>query len=173
MDPITIAMGLAQFAPGIIKWITGSEKAEAAAAKVVDIAKAATGQSTGEAALITLKADPNAVIAFRQSVMANEAELDKAFLLDRQNARGRDVAIVQAGRYNWRADVLAVLAVGGLVLCVFFIARDAGLPERAVNAIMFVAGVLASAVRDVYGFEFGSSRSSQVKDGTISELSKR
>ena len=173
MDPITIAMGLAQFAPGIIKWITGSEKAEAAAAKVVDIAKAATGQSTGEAALITLKADPNAVIAFRQSVMANEAELDKAFLLDRQNARGRDVAMVQAGRYNWRADVLAVLAVGGLVLCVYFIARDAGLPERAVNAIMFVAGVLASAVRDVYGFEFGSSRSSQVKDGTISELSKR
>jgi hypothetical protein len=172
MDPITIAMGLAQFAPGIIKWITGSEKAESAATKIVDIAKAATGQSTGEAALITLKADPNAVIAFRQSVMANEADLDKAFLLDRQNARGRDVAIVQAGRYNWRADVLAVLAVGGLVLCVYFIARDAGLPERAVNAIMFVAGVLASAVRDVYGFEFGSSRSSQVKDGTISELAK-
>lgn len=172
MDPITIAMGLAQFAPGVIKWITGSDKAEAAATAVVDLAKAATGQSTGEAALVALKADPNAVIAFRQSVMANEAELDKAFLLDRQNARGRDVAIAQAGRYNWRADVLAVLAVGGLVLCVYFIARDAGLPERAVNAIMFVAGVLASAVRDVYGFEFGSSRSSQIKDDSIRNLTK-
>ena len=62
--------------------------------------------------------------------------------------------------------------VGGLVLCVYFIARDAGLPERAVNAIMFVAGVLASAVRDVYGFEFGSSRSSQTKDATINNLTK-
>lgn len=71
------------------------------------------------------------------------------------------------------ADILAILAVGGLVLCVYFIARDAGLPERAVNAIMFVAGVLASAVRDVYGFEFGSSRSSHKKDDTISEMLKR
>lgn len=82
------------------------------------------------------------------------------------------MAIVQAGRYNWRGDVLAVLAVGGLVLCVYFIARDAELPEHAVNAIMFVAGVLATAVRDVYGFEFGSSRSSQVKDATIRDPSK-
>ena len=104
--------------------------------------------------------------------MNNDTDLEKACLGDRQNARARDVAIVQAGRYNWRADVLAVLAVGGLVLCVYFIARDAGLPERAVNAIMFVAGVLGSAVRDVYGFEFGSSRSSQTKDATINNLTK-
>lgn len=172
MDPITIAMGLAQFAPGIIKWITGSDKAEAAATKVVEIAKAATGQPTGEGALTALRTDPALAIAFQQAVMANEAELDKAFLADRQNARGRDVSLAQVGRYNWRADVLAVLAVGGLVLCVYFIARDAELPERAVNAIMFVAGVLASAVRDVYGFEFGSSRSSQIKDGTIQNLTK-
>lgn len=99
-------------------------------------------------------------------------DMDKASLADLASARARDVAYVSAARYNWRADVLAILAVGGLVACVYFIARDAGLPERAVNAIMFVAGVLASAVRDVYGFEFGSSRSSQIKDATISNLSK-
>lgn len=171
MDPISIAMGLAQFAPGIIKWITGSDKAEAAAGKVVEIAQAVTGK-VGPDALDALKADPALVLQFRQAVMANEADLDKAFLVDRQDARARDVAYVQSGRYNWRGDVLAVLAVGGLVTCVYFVARDAGLPERAVNAIMFVAGVLASAVRDVYGFEFGSSRSSQAKDATINNLTK-
>ena len=35
---------------------------------------------------------------FRKAVMANEADLDKAYLADRQNARGRDVALAQAGR---------------------------------------------------------------------------
>jgi hypothetical protein len=172
MDPITIAMGLAQFAPTLIKWITGSDKAEAAAGKVVEIAQAVTGTTSGDAALKAIQADPNLALQFRQSVLASETELDKAFLVDRQDARARDVAYVQAGRYNWRGDVLAILAVGGLVTCVYFVARDAGLPERAVNAIMFVAGVLASAVRDVYGFEFGSSRSSQTKDQTINNLTK-
>lgn len=172
MDPISIAMGLAQFAPSIVKWITGSDKAEAAAGRIVDIANNVTGLPTGDASLRVIAMDPQLAMQFRQAVMANEADLDKAFLVDRQNARARDVAMVQAGRYNLRADVLAVLAVGGLVACVYFVARDAGLPERAVNAIMFVAGVLASAVRDVYGYEFGSSRSSQTKDATINNLSK-
>lgn len=166
MDPISIAMGLAQFAPSIIKWITGSDKAGEAASKVVDIAAAVTGKQ-GSDALDALKADPALAIQFRQAVMANEADLDKAYLVDRQDARKRDVALAQAGRYNWRADVLAVLSVGGLVVCMWFIAKDSSMPERAVNAIMFVAGVLAAAVRDVYSFEFGSSRGSKEKDEII------
>ncbi len=173
MDPVTIALALAgQFAPSIIKYFTNSDTAEAVAGQVIDIAKTVTGKGTVPEAEAALKADPALAIQFKMSVMENDSNLEKAFLADRQNARARDVAIVQAGRYNWRADVLAVLAVGGLVLCVYFIARDAGLPERAVNAIMFVAGVLASAVRDVYGYEFGSSRSSQTKDATINNLTK-
>lgn len=173
MDPITIALALAgQFAPDIIRYFTNSDTAGSVAGKVIDIAKTVTGKGTPDEAMAAMKADPALAIQFKTAVMANDTDLEKAYLGDRQNARARDVAIVQAGRYNWRADVLAVLAVGGLVLCVYFIARDSGLPERAVNAIMFVAGVLASAVRDVYGFEFGSSRSSQTKDMTINNLSK-
>lgn len=172
MGVIPIAMGLAQFAPQIIKWITGSDKAEDAATAVVDIARKVTGQGEEDAALKAIQENPAMAMQFRMAVMANEADLDKAFLADRQDARSRDVEYVKHGRYNWRADVLSILAVGGLVLCVWFIAKDANLPERAVNAIMFVAGVLASAVRDVYGFEFGSSRSSKNKDETISNLIK-
>lgn len=168
-DPISIAMGLAQFAPQVIKWISGSDKAAEAAAKVVQIAEAVTGKQ-GPEAVEALKADPALVLQFRQAVMANETELDKAYLADRADARKRDVAITQAGRYNWRGDLLALLAVGGLVLCVWFVARDTEMPERAVNAIMFVAGVLAAAVRDVYNFEFGSSRGSKSKDDVIARF---
>lgn len=169
MDPITIAMGLAQFAPAILKWITGSDKAAEAAGKVVEIAQAVTGK-TGPDAVAALQADPALVLQFRQAVMANETDLDKAYLVDRADARKRDTAFISAGRYNWRGDLLSLLAVGGLVFCVWFIARDADMPERAVNAIMFVAGVLAAAVRDVYGFEFGSSRGSKEKDEALFKL---
>lgn len=168
-DPISIAMGLAQFAPQVIKWISGSDKAAEAAGKVVQIAEAVTGKQ-GPQAVEALKADPALVLQFRQAVMANEAELDKAYLADRADARRRDVALAQAGRYNWRGDLLALLAVVGLVLCVWFVARDTEMPERAVNAIMFVAGVLAAAVRDVYNFEFGSSRGSKSKDEVIARF---
>lgn len=164
MNPITIAMGLAQFAPAVVKWLTGSDKAGEAAGTVVEIAKAVTGQADGAAALSALKADPALAIEFKKAVMANEAELDKAYLADRQDARRRDVAFVQAGRRNGRADILAILAVGALVFCVWMVAANPALPSGAREAIMFVAGVFAAAVRDVYGFEFGSSRGSKEKD---------
>jgi hypothetical protein len=35
---------------------------------------------------------------------------------------------------------------------------------------MFVAGVLAAAVRDVYSFEFGSSRGSRDKDNVLASM---
>ena len=166
MDPITIAMGLAQFAPQIIKWVTGSDKAGEAAGKVIEIAQQVTGKQ-GPDALEAIKADPAVALQFRQAVMANEADLDKAFLADRQDARKRDVALAMAGRKNHRADILAVLAVGSLMLCVWIVASNPALPGGAREAIMFVAGVFAAAVRDVYSFEFGSSRGSKEKDEII------
>lgn len=91
---------------------------------------------------------------------------------DVASARDRDREFIRAGQHNYRADILAALAVVGLVTCVYFIAADAMLPERAVNAIMFVAGVLAAAVRDVYGFEFGSSRGSKDKDDALRDMTR-
>lgn len=167
MDPISTALALAQFAPQIVRWVTGSEKAEQAANTVVSMAKVVTGKTEADEAVAAIKADPALALQFQQAVMQTEADMDKAYLADRQDARKRDVEYVKAGRWNWRADFLATLSVAGLVLCVWFIARDAEMPERAVNAIMFVAGVLAAAVRDVYGYEFGSSRGSREKNDLL------
>ena len=173
MDPFSIALGLAQFAPQLIRWVTGSDKSAAVAEKVVDIAKVVTGKTNPEEMLAEMKANVQAQAEFQRFVVENESELEKAYLQDRQDARKRDTEFVKAGRWNYRADILALLAVSGLVICVWFIARDSGLPERAVNAIMFVAGVLASAVRDVYGFEFGSSRGSKDKDEMVKALTTK
>ena len=169
MDPVTIAFGLAQYAPSIIKWLSGSEKAEEAAQKVIDVARVVTGKDDASEAVEAIRADPAVLMQFRQAMANIEADMDRAYLADRQNARGRDVAFVQAGRWNIRADLLALLSVTGLIVCVWFVARDSSLPERAVNAIMFVAGTLAACVRDVFAFEFGSSRGSRDKDAIIAD----
>lgn len=169
MDPVTIAFGLAQYAPSIIKWLSGSDKAEEAAKKVIDVARVVTGKQDASEAVQAIQADPAMLMQFRQAMAGIEADMDRAYLADRQNARGRDVAFVQAGRWNIRADLLALLSVTGLIVCVWFVARDSSLPERAVNAIMFVAGTLAACVRDVFAFEFGSSRGSREKDAILAD----
>jgi hypothetical protein len=135
------------------------------------LVKQATGTDDPATALAQLQQNPEAMVKLREIAAANEASVrDHLFRMeqlvfnDLADARKRDTAFVSTGRWNWRADILAVLAVGGLVTCVWFIARDSDMEERAVNAIMFVAGVLAAAVRDVYSFEFGSSRGSKEKD---------
>ncbi len=74
MPLIPIAMALAQFAPMIAGWLGGS-KAEDAAAKVVGVAQAVTGQSAPDAALAALQADPNLALQFQKAVLEQQARL--------------------------------------------------------------------------------------------------
>lgn len=171
MDPISIAFGLAQFAPQIIKWITGSDKAAEAAEKVVDIAEAVT-QEHGPHALEALKADPALVLQFRQAVMASEADLDKAYLADRADARKRDTKFIETGTRNVRADFMFVLAV--LVTCalVWVVWKDQGINEYVKGIFTLVLGRFLGYLDNIYSFEFGSTRSSKTKDTTIENLTR-
>ena len=172
MDPITTAMALAQFAPQIIRWVTGSDKAAEAAGKVVDIAEAVTGQG-GMAAVDALRADPAMVLQFRTSLMQVEADLDKAYLADRADARARDVALAQAGRNNRRADVMIVGAVVGLLACLFVLVRFQGqVPGEVVGIVSTIAGLFGACLRDAFQFEFGSSRGSADKTDLIARMQR-
>ena len=72
MDPITIALGLAQFAPSLIKWLGGGPKSVAIANQAVSIAQTVTGAGTGDAALTALKADPALADKYAEAVLAQE-----------------------------------------------------------------------------------------------------
>lgn len=170
MDPITVAMGLATYAPQIVKWLSGSDKAAEIASTVVDVAKTVTGQQDGAAALETLKADPGKVLEFRQALAAQEADIEKAYLQDRQDARKRDIALAQAGAPNRRADVMVALDVVGLISClaVLVVFRE-NLPGEVVGILSTVAGIFGACLRDAHQFEFGSSRSSQNKDALLAQ----
>lgn len=171
MDPISIAMSLAQFAPAIIRWVTGSDKAAEAAGTVVEIAKQVTGKETGDAALGALQVDPALQVQFRTSLLRHESEMDSMYLADRQDARARDVALVQAGVRNRRADIMVLCAALGLLAClgalVFY--RDK-IPGEAATLIGTIASIFGLCLRDAFQFEFGSSRGSQIKDETLKNL---
>lgn len=171
---INIALALAPVVPEILRWITGKDDSKAAevAEQVVGVAEAVTGKFGMEAAE-AVRANSELMVKFRTRVLEIDADMEQAYLADRQSARNRDVELARAGRPNYRADLLAFLSVTGLVACVWFVARDTSLEERAVNAIMFVAGTLAACVRDVFAYEFGSSRGSANKQAELQSLMDR
>jgi len=174
MDPITVAMALAQFAPWLTKLLTGSDKAAEVAGKVVTVAQAVTGAPTPSAALAAIQADPSKVLEFQQAIAAQQIDLEKAYLEDRADARAHDIGVrkLDGGR-NHRADVMVGLDVVGLISCLAVLVVFKGqLPGEVVGIVSTVAGIFGACLRDAHQFEFGTSRSSQNKDEIISNLSK-
>lgn len=172
MDPITIAMGLAQFAPGIIKLLTGSDKAADVAADVIGIAQKATGTATGADALDKLRADPTAVMNFQAAMAAQQADLEKAYLADTADARARDVELKKAGHTNHRANVLSGCAVLLVLFCLLVIVWKADMNEFAKGGITLILGRALGWVEQIFSFEFGTTRASKTKDDTIKALSR-
>ncbi len=173
MDPITIALALAsQFAPGIIKYFTNSETAGDVAGKVIDIAKTVTGKGTPDDALEALRLDPALALQFKTSVMANDTDLEKAYLADRQSARQRDTAFLSAGTRNYRADFMFVLAVTVICWLVWLIWKDPSINEYMKGIFTLVLGRFLGYLDNIYNFEFGTTRASKTKDNTIENLTR-
>jgi hypothetical protein len=165
------ALGLASFAPLITRWLEG-DKAQEAAAKAVSLAQTITGALDPLEAFQKLQGNADLASEFQKAIIQAEMELELATLKDRQHARMRDMSITNVKRSNIRADILAIGASGGLFLCLVFLAYFKPLPE-AIGVISTVAGVLGACLKDVYAFEFGSSRGSKEKDDTVAALMER
>lgn len=170
MNPALIAgaVELAKFAgPRIGRWLggeAGEEVAHRTAKAVTGTARAITGVDDVDEAKRRIQMDPELQARFEVEMADREYELERAYLADRQDARKRDVALRTAGYTSIRADVLALIAIVGLVGLVWmmvFVEIPAG-PGR--DILLMLSGALVSVVKDVYAFEFGSSRGSKEKD---------
>lgn len=170
--PILAAAGaLIEFAPDIARWIGGDDAGDAAD-KVVGLAQKVTGAGDPQSAVDMIKANPEMAMAFEKSINDHKAEMDQMYLKDRGDARQRDIAIQDKRGRNTRADVLAFSAIGGLISLIWillFIQIPDG-PAR--DVLLLLSGALITIVKDVYGFEFGSSRGSKDKDGLIGAFKK-
>lgn len=105
MDPITIALTLAKFAPSLIKWVTGSDKASAVAQKAVDIAQVVTGKSTPADAVAALSADPNLAMQYAKAVLDQDvafAQLAAQNAADVNKTMQAESASEHWPTYSWR-----------------------------------------------------------------------
>jgi len=169
---IPIAMQLAQFAPSIIKLLTGSSKAAEVAGHVVNIAQTVTGTTSPEAAVSAIQADPGKMLDFQLAMMDKQQALETAYLGDVQNARGRDVELAKAGQVNYRANALAggagLLVIGCLVIVVWASQMD----DFAKATITLILGRSLGWIEQIFSFEFGTTRANKTKDDTINNLTK-
>jgi hypothetical protein len=167
---IQAALALAQFTPKIAKWLSGT-KAESISQRIVDIAKSITHTTDESQAIEILKSDKNMYALFQQALINSEREIELAIIKDKENARKRDIAIINAGKRNKRADIMVVCAALGLISCLMIICVFRyELPGEVVGIISTIAGIFGSCLKDAYNFEFGSSRGSKEKDQTVASI---
>lgn len=166
------ALEIAKFAlPEAVKWLSGSEKAGEVAEQVVDLARQVTGtvDMPLDSTMSALKADPNKVLELRAQFAQIEAQLEMAYLEDRKDARKRDVAFVEKGMPNIRANMMILGDVVGLVVCILVLVKFPELPGEVRGIISTIAGVFGLGLRDAHQFEFGSSRGSEQKTRLLAQ----
>ena len=168
MPLLPIVMAMAQFAPSVMRFFGAGQASTAVAEQVANVAQSVTGATTPAEALEMLKANAQLQLAFQQRVLELDASMEQAYLADVQNARARDVAYVQKGLHNTRADVMVLCDVIGLVACLAvlgFLRKD--IPPEVVTLLTTIAGIFGLCLRDAHTFEFGSSRGSREKDALM------
>lgn len=170
---VPIAMALAQFAPTLLRYFGAGEASAQVAEKVVDIAQAVTGGKTPEEALAKMREDAAAQRQFDLAVMQREGELEQAYIQDRANARERDLEIQKARGRNTRGDILAYLAVGALIGTIATLFLVTEIPDSSEKLLYSLLGALIMIVKDVYSFEFGSSKDSQRNAQAVADMLKQ
>ena len=169
---IPIAMQLAQFAPSLIKLLSGSDKAEEVASKVIDVAKAITGTDDGAAAVAAIQADPQKMLEFQLAVSAQKIEWERMYLADVQNARAMQVAaLTQDDIFSKRfvyyfASAWSLFAMAYFTAVTFIdIAAEGG--QRVADTILGV--LITSVIGVMFGFFYGSTKGSEAKSAMLAQ----
>jgi hypothetical protein len=153
MDPITIALGLSQFVPKIVKWIAG-DKAGTVAQKVIDVAQQVTGKPTGDQALAALQADPSLVLQYQKAILEQEVTFEQLAVqnaADINKTMQTEAASEHWPTYSWRPFIgfcfgaLGLLSGGTVAVAyigVMFFHRDATLLGSLPGMLGAEAGVM-------------------------------
>ena len=93
---------------------------------------------------------------------------------DRKDARAREVLINQSESSSWLAkNTISIIAIMfTMFTCTLYILVLAGNLKSSDNITFSVVSSVTGITMLIMGYYFGSSRSSQAKDGTIARLTK-
>lgn len=110
-----------------------------------------------------LKADPEALLKLRQAEMANELELTRAYMMDVQNARSREIELTKVtGKRDINLYFLAwCIVMGFFGLCGILMWK--ALPIGSDKVVFMLFGALSAGFGQVLQYFFGSSRGSAIK----------
>lgn len=169
MEPLSIILGLAQFAPQLIKWISGNDKAAEVASVAVDVAKACTGATDAAGAIKQLSLDPAAAAAFADKIQEREADLTKAYLADVGNARAMQIAALQQDDvFSKRFVYYFAMAWSAFAMLYFAFVTFGTVPDSGTRMADTILGVLiGTVITGFFQFFYGSSIRSAQKDETI------
>lgn len=168
MAPAILA--LAQFAPYILKFFNAGEAPTKIVETISGVAKSVSGASTLDEAVSILQNNAEKAYEFKSRMLDVNAQLETEYLKDRQDARNRDIELAKAGYRNVRADILAYGAIAALISVIFLLLFKQVPEGPGRDLLMVLTGTLVAIIKDVYSFEFGTTRSSKEKDVVIGKL---
>lgn len=167
---IETALKLAsRFAPNLIERLAGPRAGEVAES-VLSLGGLLTGTQDPDEMIAALEEDRDLAHEFRMKTAELQVELANIDAREKDSARARDIALRQAGDKNIRASVLAYSAIGlfAIVTLLLFFVRIEDGTQR--DLLLMIFGALLILVKEVYGFEFGSSIGSKNKEAQIDRL---
>lgn len=171
MDPISIALGLAQAVPGLIRWISGDDKSKAAsvAQTALDVARRVTGKDDPAEAVAAVQRDPALAKELRLAMMDHErawwTEETKRLELDardRADARAREIATKDT---TTKVLAILVVAMAAAACTALLMGLVEGLKDPITAALVgSTIGSIFTALNQVLNYYFGSSQGSARKD---------
>ncbi|MBF0170806.1 MAG: lysozyme [Nitrospinae bacterium] len=150
-------------APDLIRVFGGGEQSEKnakAAEKVVDIAKAVTGETTAEGAVAKIQTDPAMTEAFAQEARAQFLEIEE--LAEKRVAAAREFNKADEPMF-WRVKFVHILsllvAASALIAIGYILVASSDATERS----MALQTLLVVGMGGVMGYWIGSSQGSDKK----------
>jgi uncharacterized membrane protein YidH (DUF202 family) len=149
MDLIAIAMGLAQFAPSLVKWISGSDKAEAVAQKAIDTAKLVTGVSNPGALVTALQSNPDLVLKFRQAILDQAVQFEQLAVKNAEDINATMRAEAESEHwptFTWRPAIGLAVAIDLVMSAIVVLVAYVGVMFFKVDPIVlsYIPGFLGS-----------------------------
>lgn len=165
MDPVSIGLALAQFAPSLLRMFGVGEKPVSVAEAVINVAKQVTGAKTPEEALEQIRANTQQQIDFNLRVLEQNADLEKAYLIDVQSARQMQIAALgQEDLFSKRFVFYFATGWSLFAMTYFCAVTFIDIPPEGQRIADTILGVLiTSVVGSVFGYFFGSTKGSALK----------
>ncbi len=146
--------------------VTAAANALGLGDKTTDAIKAAITGATPEQLLALKEADQNFELQMRSLGFQNVKDLEAIAAADRDSARKMQME----NKSNMPAIITSGVLTSfiGMALALFFLP----IPDQNRDQIIFMLGQLSGFTGSAIAFWLGTTRSSQTKDATISNLSK-